>query len=679
MDSEQTEQAQKPFTNTSVTLLENWKREVLRDKVINKMLGKNYDEHEFLLEVVKNHSMPQLFQIQQNMNQIKQNLVHSLDSTLQNNYVELIQDMENLKDVDVNIEECRDQMFIINKKIHNNFSQFTQQYELLQKKIPLLKNSYSAIFLTQNSIKFVQHFKILKTLVSSKFEVLDFVKTSQILNEISKLCKAVDFSGLQFFEQSKDFLRQAREATIQKTEKKFDQALQTKNQIEISNSIQIFYNLGILAETLQSRANNYLKNTRQIWKNALTKNYNQSNIIQTMSNTLKENIKEMHNNSLQIWLLNQSIKTSRDPKTLESYEEFLKGKNLLNIFDLFWNKQCQILQQSIINLKESKQKLSQNWACLLLIYPKLEFFLLNFVNNLHEQILSFPDHLQSYDITAIKEKMLNTISSVSPQYYEDLQKNLKQLFHDLTQQYLTPPNKLPQIKNFQNLSDFFINHSPNQFQILDPQGNKSSIFYLNRNFWETWENILIQTLYIFSIVTIFQVETQNKSQELISYQIEAITNILDKVSQKNSKTINLLVNIHKLFILDVESAQQIIERDSELKKHMGIYLFNFAFKLIKNLTDNQQVDLQLINSKIKEINNIETLINYLLPQNFINQQQQNDTDKNQFDDITNLNSQLLKISELYLESLKKLETEKQIYETPEFKFISNFFSDNQNY
>lgn len=42
------------------------------------------------------------------MNRVKQNLVLNLDSTLQNNYSELINDMEKLNEIDINIEECRD-------------------------------------------------------------------------------------------------------------------------------------------------------------------------------------------------------------------------------------------------------------------------------------------------------------------------------------------------------------------------------------------------------------------------------------------------------------------------------------------------------------------------------------------------------------------------------------------
>ncbi len=64
--------------------------------------------------------------------------------------------------------------------------------------------------------------------------------------------------------------------------------------------------------------------------------------------------KEDYNNAVQIWLLNQSIKISRDPKSLESYEEFLAGKNLLNLFELFWNKQVHIIQQSFAKLSENQ-------------------------------------------------------------------------------------------------------------------------------------------------------------------------------------------------------------------------------------------------------------------------------------------------------------------------------------
>lgn len=63
-------------------------------------------------------------------------------------------------------------------------SLFTSRYETVRDRIPLLKNARDAANLVNKSIKYLQNLKILKSLVTAKYEITDLVKTSLILQDI---------------------------------------------------------------------------------------------------------------------------------------------------------------------------------------------------------------------------------------------------------------------------------------------------------------------------------------------------------------------------------------------------------------------------------------------------------------------------------------------------------------
>ncbi|KAL4457010.1 hypothetical protein ABPG74_014648 [Tetrahymena malaccensis] len=398
-------------------LVENWKRQAISESTLNKLLEKDYDQENFVLENLRDKDMTDISEIHQKMSHLNSTLVTNLDVSLQKNYMALIGDMQKIKDFSFDIENCKDKMHKVQQSLISLHSLFTQNYETIQNKMPLLKNAKEAAVIVQKSIKYLQNLKILKSLVSSRYEITDLVKTSLILQEINEHAPAL--ADLEFYENSKSFLLQVQEQVVKKAEKKFNDALLQKNQIEISQSIQIFFHLGILAEQLEQRANFSLKNSSASWRQVLIKEYSgeyQGALIVQIKNLLTED----YSNAQQMWLLNQSVKASRDPKSMESYETFLSGKNVLKLFDLFWNKQCLIVQQSFQKLQENQAKYTQNYKTVVSSYPRIFGMLENFVNNFNEYVLSFPDSIISYDFPELKKRFLNSLAILSPVYYQNL-------------------------------------------------------------------------------------------------------------------------------------------------------------------------------------------------------------------------------------------------------------------
>lgn len=83
-----------------------------------------------------------------------------------------------------------------------------------------------------------------------------------------------------------------------------------------------------------------------------------------------------------------------------------------------------------------------------------------------------------------------------------------------------------------------------------------------------------------------------------------MTNILDKISHKNSKSLKILVYLHKIFMVDVQSAQSVIERDDEFKNQISFIMLRFALKL-SNLTGIEFLKTE------KNGNNLTTILKYL--------------------------------------------------------------------
>lgn len=128
----------------SHSLVENWKRQAISENTLNKILEKDYNHEQFILENLRDKDMTDISEIHQKMSHLKSTLVTNLDVSLQKNYMALIGDMQKIKDFSLDIENCKDKMHNAQKTLISLHSLFTQNYETIQSKMPLLKNAKEA-------------------------------------------------------------------------------------------------------------------------------------------------------------------------------------------------------------------------------------------------------------------------------------------------------------------------------------------------------------------------------------------------------------------------------------------------------------------------------------------------------------------------------------------------------
>lgn len=390
--------------------MQSWKIDLLSDYRLSKILDRHYDKNMYLVELLQeNH--PTFSEIYSKLSGIKQNLVNFFMEKLGENYKLITKDLVNLENIHLEFSEIKKSEKNLKNKVNSLNKEFNQEYESLSKNLPLLEKVYEVSTLTRNSLKFLQNLRLLKSLMVNN-EIIDLKKGSLIINDLFVLAKSYDFSGLPFYENEKEFINNTRENLMSKTQKKFLIYLQNKQEEETKTCLNTFANLNILSDVVTQTGTNMLKTCMNLWKNFLIKDYDQNTILMSYSQELKNVLNESLSLSTSIWLLQNLLKNS------ENYENLISDKNLLNIFDLFWNKEITIVAQSFQKLKENSNKYEINWKVTVRLYPKIFHAFEDFLTKFRENTLLYPGFPETVGFENSLNNFMNSIVFLKEKYYE---------------------------------------------------------------------------------------------------------------------------------------------------------------------------------------------------------------------------------------------------------------------
>jgi hypothetical protein len=78
----------------------------------------------------------------------------------------------------------------------------------------------------------------------------EITKAAQSLNELDYLARDVDLSGLVVLEKDQRLIKQARQQVEKQAETTLAAGIDSQNQTQVATALQVFYNLGILPETI---------------------------------------------------------------------------------------------------------------------------------------------------------------------------------------------------------------------------------------------------------------------------------------------------------------------------------------------------------------------------------------------------------------------------------------------
>ena len=488
--------------STTKKILEDWKLPLLSDYRLSKLLDRHFDKSIYLSSLLQ-ESHSTFSELYTKLSAIKQNLFNVFNEKLTENYEFLTKDLEEISVFSLDFHEIKACEKQIKSSINSLNKDFTQEYELFAKNLPLLERTYSALFLCKNSARFLQNMKLLRSLLVNN-EIIDINKGSFLINELFSLAKTVDFSGLNFFETSKDFINTTRENLLQKTQRKFLANLPLKNEEEVKSCVKTFVNLGLLSEILTQTGTNMLKNCMNLWKNVLVKEYDQNTILLDFSNEMKLVLNESLVFSNSMWFLQNIL------RTFEEFELFANNdKNLLNIFELFWSKEINIISQSLMKLKENSMKYEINWRVLIRLYPRIFHLFEEFLTKFKENSLLFPEFCE--EKTSLTSFM-NPIVFLKDFYYNWLGNELETRFLSLNSMIFTIETKNPKdyceniYQNSIKISSF-LQYELNDniktkeifakfFEIFLVRIKTFSLSICDKIFKENFEDLSINTVYI---------------------------------------------------------------------------------------------------------------------------------------------------------------------------------------
>lgn len=388
--------------------MQSWKIDLLSDYRIARILDRHFDKNSYLLELLQeNH--PTFSEVYSKLSAIKQNLVNSFMEKLGENYENITKDLGNLETIHLDLDEIKKSEKNLKTKLNSLNQEFNQEYLALSNNIPLLEKVYDVSVLSQNSLKFLQNLKLLKSLMVNN-KVIDLKKGSMIINELFILAKNFDFSGLSFYENEKDFINNTRENLMSKTKKKFLASLENKQEEEIKTCLKTFANLNILSDVISQTGTNMLKTCMNLWKSFLIKEYDQNTILMSYSQELKNVLNECLSLTTSIWILQNLLRNFENA-------DLISDKNLFNIFELFWTKEITIIAQSFQKLKENANKYEINWKATVRLYPKIFHTFQEFLIKFRENILLYPDFPQITSFENSLNNFMNLLTFLEGDYY----------------------------------------------------------------------------------------------------------------------------------------------------------------------------------------------------------------------------------------------------------------------
>lgn len=230
---------------------------------------------------------------------LKQNLHIQLNSLLDTNYDELI---ENSKTEKINIKElneARENLKLKKSRIGN----FLNKFDNLKGLIPTLQNANEA----KKIIWQAQQFLKCANLIKSMKDVIDLKKAISLIKEVEGY---QELQGIGFYDNEIENINKFKASTLERIEKRLNTGLASKSFEEISYMVEILDILGTLQSTVLKIANENLKQWQGLIKNLFIKEYD-SSILLVFGNEIKHVFNEGGEFGSHMLLLAKAIRNRR--------------------------------------------------------------------------------------------------------------------------------------------------------------------------------------------------------------------------------------------------------------------------------------------------------------------------------------------------------------------------------
>ncbi|XP_046839867.1 conserved oligomeric Golgi complex subunit 5-like [Xenia sp. Carnegie-2017] len=288
--------------------------------------------------------------------------------------------------------------------------------------------------------------------------IKETTKAAQSLNELGYLMEGVDLDGIEVLHKDIEFTRKARTEVTSQAENMLTQGMHNLNQTQVATALQVFHNLGVLHETIETLVElergefrTHIKNTLDINNLMYSQNGNSGPgraAVPAPGNTamwratlwtgMEKLMDKIYSYCGKIHHLLKVLSKKRDPVTHVCFmEEFLKENKKSKVLS-FWKLFTETLREELTSAANKspflKQAFEGEYPKLLRLYNELwarlrQFHLTNSANNLYTggvaEVVYGVFHIYQESDISPEDLLRNSLSGFESAY---LSRSLSRLF-----------------------------------------------------------------------------------------------------------------------------------------------------------------------------------------------------------------------------------------------------------
>ncbi|EFA82182.1 oligomeric Golgi complex component [Heterostelium album PN500] len=182
----------------------------------------------------------------------KQEITQELNNNITNNYQYLFNQASNIREFENETEQLKVGLKSLEESIMRMKKEISEPYKNIKGQINQLKRVQDTCELLRVVIRYLSLIKKLKIHLK---DGRDMAKAAQSIHEIDTIRKENNLSGITIVDQQVEWLNRCREQVVTTAGNLLLQGMDTQNQSEVANSLQVFYNLGILVDRVNSVVN----------------------------------------------------------------------------------------------------------------------------------------------------------------------------------------------------------------------------------------------------------------------------------------------------------------------------------------------------------------------------------------------------------------------------------------
>eukprot|EP01132_Coremiostelium_polycephalum_P004257 gene4257-5327_t len=524
---------------------------------------------------------------------------NELTDRITTNYQELFNQANNITELDSITETLKSGVKNLEESIQRMKKDISEPYIQVKTQILQLKRVQDSCELLRIVIRYLSLVKKLKNHLQVGNR--DLSKSAQCIHEINILKQENNLNGIDIIDSQVNWIKTTSDQIITISSTLLYQGMENQNQTEVANSLQVFYNMGILAEKVF--------NTVQISTESVTKSVkaflNVNKLVADLPKTGGTNtdrsiwikieglVDSIYKSFIQVLHLQRVLSKIKDPLTHKSLLDTITTQSTSltttskstttsissptttttinnsgeSISNIFWKSVIKVLETNLVVASKSSSIIENTFVH---EYPKLSRYFLEFVKRLKNYCDVQQSGITGVNLDEYQSMIFRTISIFEKGYLDYSLSKLTNLINSLFPQSSSSWGSVTRSSN--------VNTIPSSKQLVD----------LSKAIW-------------------LEIEVIQNDNQLLLKVTKVVCKVLDLFSLK----------IESMIQNNQQSFEIIVDVKPNQSQLINCSLFNTAIQLnnsIQSLLSSHSLQKDSIESIEHSLSNLSTLcVNILTP------------------------------------------------------------------